>query len=614
MELIINLSNNKTIDDFYVKNYLNSLEKKNKFLSLFLNGTNILKIPDFSQFNNLETIDFSNNPQLKINYFTLYKNFENLKKFKNLIVDINNDNDIKNIIISMPFLQSLNNKNINHFNINFSLNDEISIIKKYLKIFSENFYDDKILINKLIENVNKIFNNGIYDINNQINNFDYFKSTFNAKYKIYSYFYDFSFELLKTNNLNENQKKNIFNFMEEIKNIIEFYYDIIYKMEKNKNYLNKNTFNSFTKENLKNFDFNLNNNNKFNKQNVPLHLYIKIPLKNNNIQNYSCFSSEFLKTINDILSFDNKNNKSFNNKDFYEKIDFNKEEEKENKNILKTSNNFSNKNLLTKSTTISIKNEFLDEKTININKIIKYFDTFYKEKKISNIKNKNNNFPLNTMEQFIKNYYLKKYGIQNIIDQKIDKINKIIIKFNNSEPEIKLFGLIFHNEFNENCYYLKNKIKQYLNNITKNNSIDKHLINYISNDLFYNNKNLKNLFNNKIKEIKFLTFNDLFKTLLEIRINEKEKYFKNFNFIYRKYDKLNKGFLTNDLCIKLFEEIYEILKNEKNFCFKNESKNDFTLIMLSNIDTNDKNILTYHQLSELFCNNKIMKSLSTIKI
>ncbi len=175
-----------------------------------------------------------------------------------------------------------------------------------------------------------------------------------------------------------------------------------------------------------------------------------------------------------------------------------KEKEKENNNISKTLNNFSNKNLLKKSTTISIKN-FSSEKILNINKIINYFDIIYKEKKISNIKNKNNNFPLNTMEQFIKKYYLKKYGIQNIIDHKIEKINQILIKYSDSEPEIKLFGLIFHNEFNENCYYLKNIIKKYLNNITKNNNIDKHLINYISNDLFYNNKNLKNIFINKIK-------------------------------------------------------------------------------------------------------------------
>ena len=612
MELKINLSDNKSISDLYVKNFLNSLENKNQYFSLFLNGTNIFKIPDFSLFHNLQTIDLSNNPQLKINYFTLYKNFENLREFRNLIIDINNENDINKIIFSMPFLQSLNKKNINDVNINLSLNDEIPIIKKNFQFISEII--DKNLINKLNEDVKKIFNNGINDINIQNNNFDYFKSTFNVKYKIYSYFYDFLFELLKPNvNTNENQKKNIFNFMEEIKNIIDFYYDIIYKMEKNKNYYNKKLFKSFKKEKLKNFDSHLNKSNKLNKQNIPLHLYIKIPLKNKNIQNYSNYSFEFLKTVNDILNFNSKNNKSFNNKDFYEKIEFNKEEEKENNNISKTLNNFSNKNLLKKSTIISIKN-FSSEKILNINKIINYFDIIYKEKKISNIKNKNNNFPLNTMEQFIKKYYLKKYGIQNIIDHKIEKINQILIKFSDSEPEIKLFGLIFHNEFNENCYYLKNIIKKYLNNITKNNNIDKHLINYISNDLFYNNKNLKNIFINKIKEIKFLTYNDLFKTLLLIRINEKENYFKNFNFVYRKYDNLNKGFLTNDLCIKFFEEIYEILKNEKNFYFKNESKNDFTLIMLSNVETNDKNILTYHQLSELFCDNKIMESLSTVKI
>ncbi len=173
MELKINLSDNKSISDLYVKNFLNSLENKNQYFSLFLNGTNIFKIPDFSLFHNLQTIDLSNNPQLKINYFTLYKNFENLKEFKNLIIDINNENDINKIIFSMPFLQSLNKININDFNINLSLNDEIPIIKKYFQFISEII--DKNLINKLNEDVKKIFNNGINDINNQNNNFDYFK-------------------------------------------------------------------------------------------------------------------------------------------------------------------------------------------------------------------------------------------------------------------------------------------------------------------------------------------------------------------------------------------------------------------------------------------------------
>ena len=407
-----------------------------------------------------------------------------------------------------------------------------------------------------------------------------------------------------------------------------------------------------------------------------LHLFIKLFEKNNNfhsiirkqleiVLNYlkEDIEREFLNKIEKIKKELNKNLKVYNDeKEFYS----NKIErlEIENKymteHLIKSGFNISkkfeilnqeNENKINKKNSI----EFIKTKLISIKNMKEIINEIYNSKIEYDKKCIENKIPNITMELHMFNFFSKKYGLKNLVNEWIINIDMAIKIYSNEDNDINLFGKILRNEIDENEITFLNKLKNSINEYLQLCLINKYplkskkelnklylnkLENYLNEDewkiILYsiyskeegkiierrilkiikelNNNRKKELLNDlknsckknivtrdeydKINSNKFdliIPYKEFLYIIMDYRICYKEKYLKPFIYLFKKYDSDINGILNEEEFIKLCDSISFIKKLGHSYIIQ----------LLNKIDPYNFKRITFSNCIKIFSNEMI---------
>ena len=625
---------------------LNLITKVKNFINFQLNlkNNNFNEFPkEILILNNLEFLDISNNPLKNINEI-----IQNLKKFKNLKelkIDLTNKNDVFNILNNLPNLKFLNGKKtkeenfyIKEIDINENEIKEVNLnneIEYFNKIFEkiQNFENSAENKKKFKNDFQKKLKDQIKFINENMNvsNLMYVTNIIKIKFEIYNFLFNKLKEFFENNILfqivNEIQSREFF-IQKDLINLIQKFTLSI----KEQNNLLKNEFiklnNDFltTKENLKNKD-------KMNKILYENNLKLQNKIKNSNSNSSNNLYSSFNNNNNNI-QFITETLKRNNSEKFSKTQKFNK------KNYLNHSYSTSF------HTTLQNKKKYpVIIYNLSKNQLLSLINDIYKNKLLFDKKCKENKLPRETMEEYLYNYLNNKYGLKNITINWVASIINSIKKYVNENNEIKLFLKILRNEIEEESFLIFIKLKSTLNDLLmflyqnkfpyKNdfnikkivNNIEKNFIvendwKYVIKCLFVNdyldvynkvfnfvneknnvdekyfNENIKNYvdYNNnnysreKIKQIinkkntNSLLYLDLIDLLLDVQINLRDKYLKNFLCGFKEVDNDNDGILNENEFRKLIKNFNVINNEEFESCVEK---------LLDKIDPNNLNIITF---------------------
>ena len=146
------------------------------------------------------------------------------------------------------------------------------------------------------------------------------------------------------------------------------------------------------------------------------------------------------------------------------------------------------------------------------------------------------------------------------------------------------------------------EIKKNLEKLLYDKNIDDDIIKIISNSFYCNDNNLKNLFLDKIHNIKdknkIINTEDIYNIILELEIKEKNLYLKNFRTLFRRIDTDSDGTInsydTTGLFGLIYDEIKDDLNKEENNKFKN--KNEFVNNLMKIYDYYIPKSLTFSQI------------------
>lgn len=463
-----------------------------------------------------------------------------------------------------------------------------------------------------------------------VSNLMYVTNIIKIKFEIYNFLFNKLKEFFENNILfqivNEIQSREFF-IQKDLINLIQKFTLSI----KEQNNLLKNEFiklnNDFlnTKENLKNKD-------KMNKILYENNLKLQNKIKNSNSNSSNNLYSSF--NNNNNIQFITETLKRNNSEKFSKTQKFHK------KNYLNHSYSTSF------HTTLQNKKKYpVIIYNLSKNQLLSLINDIYKNKLLFDKKCKENKLPRETMEEYLYNYLNNKYGLKNITINWVASIINSIKKYVNENNEIKLFLKILRNEIEEESFLIFIKLKSTLNDLLmflyqnkfpyKNdfnikkivNNIEKNFIvendwKYVIKCLFVNdyldvynkvfnfvneknnvdekyfNENIKNYvdYNNnnysreKIKQIinkkntNSLLYLDLIDLLLDVQINLRDKYLKNFLCGFKEVDNDNDGILNENEFRKLIKNFNVINNEEFESCVEK---------LLDKIDPNNLNIITF---------------------
>ena len=275
----------------------------------------------------------------------------------------------------------------------------------------------------------------------------------------------------------------------------------------------------------------------------------------------------------------------------------------ENKDLNNNINNNSNSAHNSTNSEIIPLNEFI----ILINNI---YESKEKEEKIILEKGQ----PQETLEHHIYTYLTRKYGVKHIVIEKAFSIFTSLRKYSNTNSDVLLFAKIIRNDIDESSKDFSKEIKQNLEKLLYNKDINDDIIKIISNSFYYNDNNNKNLFLNKIYEIKdknkIINIEDIYNIILEIEIKDRNTYLKNFRILFKRVDTDSDGTInyydSSNLFGLIFDEIKNDLENENENSDTNiKSKNEFVNNLMKIFNNNIPKILTFsHIVKYLYDNNK----------
>ena len=281
----------------------------------------------------------------------------------------------------------------------------------------------------------------------------------------------------------------------------------------------------------------------------------------------------------------------------------NEKKNSENKGINNNINNNTNSAHSSTNSEIIPLNEFI----VLINNI---YESKEKEEKIILEKGQ----PQETLEHHIYTYLTRKYGVKHIVIEKAFSIFTSLRKYSNTNSDVLLFAKIIRNDIDESSKDFSKEIKQNLEKLLYNKDINDDIIKIISNSFYYNDNNNKNLFLNKIYEIKdknkIINIEDIYNIILEIEIKDRNTYLKNFRILFKRVDTDSDGTInyydSSNLFGLIFDEIKNDLENENENSDTNiKSKNEFVNNLMKIFNNNIPKILTFSQIVKyLYDNNK----------
>ena len=634
---VLNLSNHPDIDDSSLDNILHKIPKKSNIKEINLSKTKITHLPKRETlllFPNLEKLNLTNTLiQDNQDFITISYELQSIPKLYYLDINISNETDVKIILLSLPLLKEVNGQKVDINNMKITFQEELNLSTyKYICDFMQNLNKNNInFVKNFHDNLSALMNQCLLDINFHCDKYqnNYNLSIFHSLYKINQYLHKGLIDYLLIygdKELDSNARNNIYNISLQISETMNYYEGLIRnistsisiildkiinenieqyfkqktkEVEKNiiskKKILDEQINKDFHNRTFGNFDGNLTYNesmleNSMNKKGNSFLLFDKneelisvlnenyINNKNNNTNNEILFNSK--------TSRENSTNKNQINDNEINRINHNKKNSSKNNSDIIPLNDF-------------------------INLINSIYESKEKEEKINLKKNQ----PQETLEHHIYTFLTRKYGVKHIVIEKAFSIFSSLRKYSNLNSDILLFAKIIRNDIDESSRLVSLEIKKNLEKFLMNKIIDDDIINIISNSFYCDDNDNKIIFLKKIGEKKIskeITVDDIYNIILEIEIQKRNLFLKNFKILFKRIDTDSDGIINSYDTSILFGNIFEEIKNDLNNEGLQLDKNKFVDDLMNFFKNYIPKSLTFSQIVQCLENSnmKILEYLS----
>ena len=637
---VLNLSNHPDIDDSSLDNILHKIPKKSNIKEINLSKTKITHLPKRETlllFPNLEKLNLTNTLiQDNQDFITISYELQSIPKLYYLDINISNETDVKIILLSLPLLKEVNGQKVDINNMKITFQEELNLSTyKYICDFMQNLNKNNInFVKNFHDNLSALMNQCLLDINFHCDKYqnNYNLSIFHSLYKINQYLHKGLIDYLLIygdKELDSNARNNIYNISLQISETMNYYEGLIRnistsisiildkiinenieqyfkqktkEVEKNiiskKKILDEQINKDFHNRTFGNFDGNLTYNesmleNSMNKKGNSFLLFDKndkneelisvlnenyINNKNNNTNNEILFNSK--------TSRENSTNKNQINDNEINRINHNKKNSSKNNSDIIPLNDF-------------------------INLINNIYESKEKEEKINLKKNQ----PQETLEHHIYTFLTRKYGVKHIVIEKAFSIFSSLRKYSNLNSDILLFAKIIRNDIDESSRLVSLEIKKNLEKFLMNKIIDDDIINIISNSFYCDDNDNKIIFLKKINEKKIskeITVDDIYNIILEIEIQKRNLFLKNFKILFKRIDTDSDGIINSYDTSILFGNIFDEIKNDLNNEGLQLDKNKFVDDLMNFFKNYIPKSLTFSQIVQCLENSnmKILEYLS----
>ena len=637
---VLNLSNHPDIDDSSLDNILHKIPKKSNIKEINLSKTKITHLPKRETlllFPNLEKLNLTNTLiQDNQDFITISYELQSIPKLYYLDINISNETDVKIILLSLPLLKEVNGQKVDINNMKITFQEELNLSTyKYICDFMQNLNKNNInFVKNFHDNLSALMNQCLLDINFHCDKYqnNYNLSIFHSLYKINQYLHKGLIDYLLIygdKELDTNARNNIYNISLQISETMNYYEGLIRnistsisiildkiinenieqyfkqktkEVEKNiiskKKILDEQINKDFHNRTFGNFDGNLTYNesmleNSMNKKGNSFLLFDKndkneelisvlnenyINNKNNNTNNEILFNSK--------TSRENSTNKNQINDNEINRINHNKKNSSKNNSDIIPLNDF-------------------------INLINNIYESKEKEEKINLKKNQ----PQETLEHHIYTFLTRKYGVKHIVIEKAFSIFSSLRKYSNLNSDILLFAKIIRNDIDESSRLVSLEIKKNLEKFLMNKIIDEDIINIISNSFYCDDNDNKIIFLKKINEKKIskeITVDDIYNIILEIEIQKRNLFLKNFKILFKRIDTDSDGIINSYDTSILFGNIFDEIKNDLNNEGLQLDKNKFVDDLMNFFKNYIPKSLTFSQIVQCLENSnmKILEYLS----
>ena len=637
---VLNLSNHPDIDDSSLDNILHKIPKKSNIKEINLSKTKITHLPKRETlllFPNLEKLNLTNTLiQDNQDFITISYELQSIPKLYYLDINISNETDVKIILLSLPLLKEVNGQKVDINNMKITFQEELNLSTyKYICDFMQNLNKNNInFVKNFHDNLSALMNQCLLDINFHCDKYqnNYNLSIFHSLYKINQYLHKGLIDYLLIygdKELDTNARNNIYNISLQISETMNYYEGLIRnistsisiildkiinenieqyfkqktkEVEKNiiskKKILDEQINKDFHNRTFGNFDGNLTYNesmleNSMNKKGNSFLLFDK------NDKN-----EELISVLNENY-INNKNNNTNN------EILFNSKTSRENS----TNKNQINDNEINRINHTKKNSSKNNSDIIPLNDFINLINNIYESKEKEEKINLKKNQPQETLEHHIYTFLTRKYGVKHIVIEKAFSIFSSLRKYSNLNSDILLFAKIIRNDIDESSRLVSLEIKKNLEKFLMNKIIDEDIINIISNSFYCDDNDNKIIFLKKINEKKIskeITVDDIYNIILEIEIQKRNLFLKNFKILFKRIDTDSDGIINSYDTSVLFGNIFDEIKNDLNNEGLQLDKNKFVDDLMNFFKNYIPKSLTFSQIVQCLENSnmKILEYLS----
>ena len=637
---VLNLSNHPDIDDSSLDNILHKIPKKSNIKEINLSKTKITHLPKRETlllFPNLEKLNLTNTLiQDNQDFITISYELQSIPKLYYLDINISNETDVKIILLSLPLLKEVNGQKVDINNMKITFQEELNLSTyKYICDFMQNLNKNNInFVKNFHDNLSALMNQCLLDINFHCDKYqnNYNLSIFHSLYKINQYLHKGLIDYLLIygdKELDTNARNNIYNISLQISETMNYYEGLIRnistsisiildkiinenieqyfkqktkEVEKNiiskKKILDEQINKDFHNRTFGNFDGNLTYNesmleNSMNKKGNSFLLFDK------NDKN-----EELISVLNENY-INNKNNNTNN------EILFNSKTSRENS----TNKNQINDNEINRINHNKKNSSKNNSDIIPLNDFINLINSIYESKEKEEKINLKKNQPQETLEHHIYTFLTRKYGVKHIVIEKAFSIFSSLRKYSNLNSDILLFAKIIRNDIDESSRLISLEIKKNLEKFLMNKIIDDDIINIISNSFYCDDNDNKIIFLKKINEKKIskeITVDDIYNIILEIEIQKRNLFLKNFKILFKRIDTDSDGIINSYDTSVLFGNIFDEIKNDLNNEGLQLDKNKFVDDLMNFFKNYIPKSLTFSQIVQCLENSnmKILEYLS----
>ena len=637
---VLNLSNHPDIDDSSLDNILHKIPKKSNIKEINLSKTKITHLPKRETlllFPNLEKLNLTNTLiQDNQDFITISYELQSIPKLYYLDINISNETDVKIILLSLPLLKEVNGQKVDINNMKITFQEELNLSTyKYICDFMQNLNKNNInFVKNFHDNLSALMNQCLLDINFHCDKYqnNYNLSIFHSLYKINQYLHKGLIDYLLIygdKELDSNARNNIYNISLQISETMNYYEGLIRNISTSISIILDKIINEnieqYFKQKTKEVEKNIISKKKILDEQINKDFHNRTfgNFDGNLTYNESMLENSMNKKGNSFLLFDkndkneelisvlNENYISNKNNNTNNEILFNSKTSRENS----TNKNQINDNEINRINHTKKNSSKNNSDIIPLNDFINLINNIYESKEKEEKINLKKNQPQETLEHHIYTFLTRKYGVKHIVIEKAFSIFSSLRKYSNLNSDILLFAKIIRNDIDESSRLVSLEIKKNLEKFLMNKIIDDDIINIISNSFYCDDNDNKIIFLKKIGEKKIskeITVDDIYNIILEIEIQKRNLFLKNFKILFKRIDTDSDGIINSYDTSVLFGNIFDEIKNDLNNEGLQLDKNKFVDDLMNFFKNYIPKSLTFSQIVQCLENSnmKILEYLS----